>query len=70
MECSLSKYDKDESEFVYSVKGCDLKDCFHYKVCSKDFNEVKDEVLYCKYYVTDGTILVNLGEKYLGRKNI
>lgn len=72
MEYKLSHYDKDKSEFVYSVIGCDKSNCIHECVCPKNVGYLYEGGFHCGHYdvrESDGTILVNLGEKYLGNKN-
>ena len=58
---------------MYKVVGCDSSkgDCIHREVCSKTVGYIIESEFKCDYYEVkkcDSTILVDLGEKYLGDK--
>jgi hypothetical protein len=58
---------------MYKVVGCDsnMANCIHRCVCSKTVGYLYENEFKCDYYKvekSDSTVLVDLGEKYLGDK--
>jgi hypothetical protein len=59
---------------MYKVVGCDTSkfDCIHREVCGKVVGYIHENEFKCDHYKiekSDSTVLVDLGEKYLGDKN-